>query len=57
MTLHGHNLYCPLLSMRQKDKEEVWHGICTEEHCAWWAGEECAITKIAKVLSGQQKGK
>jgi hypothetical protein len=46
-----------MLALKQKEKEEVWHGICTEEHCAWWTGEDCAILRIAKVLSDQQKPK
>lgn len=58
MTLHQKYLYCPLTFTKQKEKEEAWHGLCSEEHCAWWTGKECAILAIANGLSGlknQQK--
>jgi hypothetical protein len=53
MTVHGHNLYCPLLTLKRKEQEDVWHGLCTAEHCAWWTGEECAMLRIAKALGKQ----
>ncbi|GEM_PF-1602798 len=52
MTLHQKYLYCPLMTTKQKDKEEAWHGLCTEDHCAWWTGKECAVLAIAKGISG-----
>lgn len=52
MTIHQKGPYCPLLAARQKEHEEVWHGMCTEERCAWWTGKECAVLAIAKRITG-----
>ncbi len=57
MTFHKAYRYCPLLATKQKEKEEAWHGLCSEEHCAWWTGEECAILTIAKEMSGNKDKK
>lgn len=57
MTLHRKYLYCPMLSTKLKEKEEAWHGLCSEEHCAWWTGKECAILTIAKEMSGHKEQK
>jgi len=54
MTLHQKYLYCPLLAFKHKEKEEAWHGLCSEDHCAWWTGKECAILTIAKEMSGNK---
>ena len=54
MTLHTKYMYCPLLATKQKEKEEAWHGLCSEDHCAWWTGEECAILTIAKEMSAKE---
>ncbi len=50
MVQQAHNRYCPMVALKQKEKEEAWHGLCTEEHCAWWTGEECAILTVARVM-------
>ena len=57
MTLHQKYMYCPLLATKQKEKEEAWHGLCSEDHCAWWTGKECAILTIDKEMSGNKEQK
>lgn len=39
---YGVGMDCPLLIMSEQADTE-----CRVYNCAWWTGEECAITKIA----------
>ena len=39
---YGVGMDCPLLIMSEQADTE-----CRGYNCAWWTGEECAITKIA----------
>ncbi len=55
--MHQKYMYCPMLATKLKEKEEAWHGLCSEDHCAWWTGKECAILTIAKEVSGKKEQK